>query len=72
VFGRAVALEGKRHVAGDQQQIARGDIDEMLVEVGDANDRRHPRARIACVPDAEIAGGMPSGRCPRALRKRYA
>ena len=53
VLGRAGALEGKRHVAGDQQQIARGDIDEMLVEVGHANDRRHPRARIVCVPDAE-------------------
>ena len=44
-----VALEGERHVAGNQQQIARGDINEILVEVRDADDGRHDRARIACI-----------------------
>jgi hypothetical protein len=49
VLGGEVALEGERHVTGDQQQLARGNVDEMLVEVGGADDRRHDRARMASI-----------------------
>jgi hypothetical protein len=31
-----VALEGVRHVAGDEQQVACRNLDEVLVQVGDA------------------------------------
>jgi hypothetical protein len=41
LLGDEVALERERHVAGDQEQVTRRDVDEVLVEVGGADDRRH-------------------------------
>ena len=39
-----IALDGKRNVAGDEQHVARRNVDEMLVQVGDADDLGHEGA----------------------------
>jgi hypothetical protein len=39
--GGEVALERERDVAGDQQQIALGDLRQVLVDVGGADDAGH-------------------------------
>ena len=39
VLGGEVALERERDVAGDQQQIALGDLRQVLVDVGGADER---------------------------------
>jgi hypothetical protein len=36
-----VALERERDIAGDEQQLARRDVDEVLVQIRDADDPRH-------------------------------
>jgi len=41
VLSAQIAFDGKRNVAGDEQHVARRNVDEMLVQVGDADDRRH-------------------------------
>jgi hypothetical protein len=53
VFGVQVALERERHVVANEQQVAGRDVDEVLVQVGDADDRGHGRelaARIVASP----------------------
>jgi hypothetical protein len=46
VLACEVALERERDVAGDQQQIALGDLRQVLVDVGGADDAGQGLIRI--------------------------
>jgi hypothetical protein len=54
-----ITLESERHAAGDQQQIAGGDVGEVLVEVRGARDRtrRGPLSRPERSPSLDDRRG---------------